>query len=94
MKFKKVQYIKKERVDVAGRIRPDIIAKFARVGQAYINLDNVTGFYLEKQKDLSGEDFYIVMADAVQVETIYGGYKEAKKYLEELIDELNAEEAK
>lgn len=92
MKFKKVQYIKKERVDEAGRIRPDTIAKFARVGQAYINLDNVTGFYLEKQKDLSGEDSYIVMADAVQVETIYGGYKEAKKYLEELIAELNAED--
>lgn len=92
MKFKKVQYIKRERVDEAGRVRPDTVAKFARVGQAYINLDNVTGFYLEKRKNLMGEDYYVVMADAVQVEEIDGGYKEAKKYLEELIVELNGED--
>lgn len=92
MKLKKVQYIKREHVDEAGRVRPDTVAKFARVGQAYINLDNVTGFYLEKRKDLMGEDYYVVMADAVQVEEIDGGYKEAKKYLEELIAELNGED--
>ena len=92
MKLKKVQYIKREHVDEAGRVRPDTVAKFARVGQAYINLDNVTGFYLEKRKNLMGEDYYVVMADAVQVEEIDGGYKEAKKYLEELIVELNGED--
>ena len=92
MKLKKVQYIKRERVDEAGRVRPDTVTKFARVGQAYINLDNVTGFYLEKRKNLMGEDYYVVMADAVQVEEIDGGYKEAKKYLEELIVELNGED--
>lgn len=88
MNLKKVQYIKKESIDKAGRIRPNDVAKFARVGQAYINLDNVTGFYLEKRKDLGGEDCYAVMADAVQIEMIYDGYKEAKNYLAELITEL------
>ena len=64
--------------------------KFTKVGFAYINLDQVTGFYYVRNRDVDEEIVYDIMADNIRIDEEYSALA-ARKRLEEIVDELNAD---
>ena len=64
--------------------------KFIKVGFAYINLDQVTGLYYRRNRDVDDEIVYDIMADNIKIDEEYSPLA-ARKRLDELVDQLNAD---